>query len=87
MQTGYLAGLLLSSLVLPLMISFRGPQNAEARRSCMKTVWLGQTLCVLAAFAAFTSASLDPYAVGLGVVCYILCVLDLLRKFRASRRA
>jgi hypothetical protein len=53
----------------------------------MKTVWLGQTLCVLAAFAAFTSASLDPYAVGLGVVCYILCVLDLLRKFRASRRA
>jgi hypothetical protein len=36
LETGYLAALLLLSLVLPLLMSFCGPRAAAARKSCMK---------------------------------------------------
>jgi hypothetical protein len=38
LDTGYLAGGLILGLVLPLMMSFRGPLDAATRQSCMKTV-------------------------------------------------
>jgi len=33
LETGYLAGLLLLSLVLPLLMSFCGPQDSAASKS------------------------------------------------------
>jgi hypothetical protein len=44
LETGYLVGLGLLSLVLPLLMSFRGPLDTTTRKSCMKTVWTGLTL-------------------------------------------
>ena len=58
LETGYFAGLLLLSLVLPLLMSFCAPHHAAIKKSCMKTVWTGQ---VLGAFAAVVLAS-APFA-------------------------
>jgi hypothetical protein len=44
LDTGCLAGLLLFSLVLPLMLSWRVPRQSPLRRPCLWTVWLGQAL-------------------------------------------
>ena len=87
LETGYLCGVGLLSLVLPLMMSFRGPHNAAAKRSCMKTVWTGTTLVAIAALVVRASSLLAPYAVGFGLVSYIACVFVLLRQFRAVRTA
>jgi hypothetical protein len=86
LETGYLVGLGLLSLVLPLLMSFRGPLDAAARKSCMKTVWTGLTLLAIATLVVRASSLLAPYAAGFGSVCYIACVFVLLRKFRATPR-
>lgn len=86
-ETGYLAGLLLLSLVLPLLMSFRGPQDVAAKRSGTKTVWLGQTLGALAAVGVLASATYAPYAAALGLLSCAGCALRLLRQFRAARPA
>ena len=85
LETGYLAGLLLLSPVLPLLMSLRGPRDTETRRSCMKMVWIGQTLGAVAGLAVLTSASAAPYAAGFGVMSCLGCTLVLLRQFRAAR--
>lgn len=83
-DAGYLAGLLLLSLVLPLLMSFRGPQDAATKRACLKTVWSGQTLGALAALAVLTSALVAPYAAVFGLLSCIACALALLRQFRTT---
>src|SRR5215472_297016 len=85
LETGYLCGVGLLSLVLPLMLSFRGPHDAAAKRSCMKTVWTGTALLALAIVVIRTSAPLAPYAAAFGLVSCIGCALLLLRQFRAAR--
>lgn len=85
LETGYLAGLLLLSLVLPLLMSLRAPQDAATRTSCLKTVWMGQVLGALAAVVVLASAPLAPYAAAFGLVSCIGCALALLRRFRAAR--
>ena len=87
LETGYLAGLLLLSLALPLLMSFCGPRDAAARRSCMKTVWMGQTLGAVAGLAMLASASVALYATVFGAVSCFLCTLVLVRQFRAARPA
>jgi hypothetical protein len=87
LETGYLVGLGLLSLVLPLLMSFRGPLDATTRKSCMKTVWTGLTLDVIALLVVRASSLLAPYAAGFGLVSYIACVFVLLRQFRAVRTA
>jgi hypothetical protein len=82
-QTGYLAGLLLLSLVLPTLMSFGGPLDAAARRSCMKTVWLGQALGVFAGLAVLASASVALGATVCGAVSCACCALVFLRQTRA----
>jgi hypothetical protein len=77
-ETGYLAGLLLLSLVLPLLMSFRGLQDAAARKSCMKTVWMGQTLGAVAGLAVLASASVGLYATVFGAVSCFGCALVLI---------
>jgi hypothetical protein len=68
LETGYLAGLLLLSLVLPLLMSFRGRRDGAIRRSDIRMVLLGQLLGAVAGLGVLASASIAPYAVGFGVV-------------------
>ena len=78
LETGYLAGLLLLSLVLPLRMSFRGLQDAAARKSCMKTVWIGQTLGAEAGLVVLASASFALCAAVFGAVSCFGCALVLI---------
>jgi len=83
-ETGYLASLLLLSLVLPLLMSFRGPRDPATRSACTKMVWIGQALGVVAALAALASASVAPYATLFGVLSYSGYTLMLLQRFRGD---
>lgn len=85
LETGYLCGVGLLSLVLPLLMSFRGPKDAAARRSCMKTVWTGTALLAFALLTVQVSASVAPYAAVFGLVSTVVCTLVLLRQFRDAR--
>ncbi len=87
LESGYLAGLLLLSVVLPLLMSIRGPRDAATKRSCLKTVWIGQTPLTVAGLAVLVSAPVAPYAVLLGVTSWICCTLVLLHQFRTIRPA
>lgn len=80
LESGYLAGLLALSLVLPLLISLRPTLGAATRRACMKTVWNGQVLLTAAGLSVLFSAFLAPFAAGLGFVSTIVCALQLLRR-------
>jgi hypothetical protein len=73
--------------VLPLLMSFCGPRDAAARRSCMKTVWMGQTLGAVAGLVVLASASVALYATVFGAVSCFSCTLVLVRQFRAARPA
>jgi hypothetical protein len=86
LETGYLAGLTLLSLVLPLLMSFRSPQDAATKKSCMKTVWTGQAFLALALVVVRASAPFAPYAAAFGLVSCIWCALVLHRQFRAAPR-
>jgi hypothetical protein len=87
LETGCFAGLVLFCLVLPLMMSFRGPLDAATRRSCMKIVWAGQALLMVAGMTVLASAPLAPYAAALGLVSCHVCAIALVRQFQAARTA
>lgn len=82
LETGYLAGLLLLSLVLPMLLSIRDPQNATIRRVCLRTVWMGQLLGAIAGLAVLASASIAPYAAAFGLFSCIGATIVLSRQFR-----
>lgn len=73
LDTGCLAGLLLFSLVLPLMLSWRVPRQSPSRRACLRTVWLGQTLLCLAGVAVLASPVAAPFAVAFGAWSCAVC--------------
>jgi hypothetical protein len=85
LENGYLAGLLLLSLVLPLLMSFRGPQDAATKRSCMKLVWLGQAFSACAGLAVLASEPVALGAVVCGAVGCGCCALVILRRIRNPR--
>src|SRR4051812_15151052 len=85
LETSYLVGLGLLSLVLPLMMSFRGPKDAAAKRSCMRTVWTGLALLVLAGLTVQVSASVAPCAAVFGLVSNVVCTLVMHRQLRDAR--
>ena len=87
LETGYLAGLLLLSLVLPLLMSICGPRDAAARKPCMKTVWTGQAVGAVAGLAVLASGLVAPYATVFGVASCFACMVLLRRQFRATRPA
>jgi ABC-type tungstate transport system substrate-binding protein len=87
LETGYLAGGLLLGLVLPLLMSFRGPLDAANRRSCLRSVWTGQTLLAMAGLAVLVSPRFAPYAAMFGLASCLACALVLLRQFRAPQTA
>lgn len=83
-ENGYLAGLLLLSLVLPLMLSARYPGDARHRRTCLRTVWIGQILLATAGLSVMLSTALAGYATVFGAATLICCVLALRRQLLAS---
>jgi hypothetical protein len=85
LETGCLAGGLLLYLVLPLLMSFRGPPDTTARRSCLKTVWAGQLLLALAGLTVLVSPLLASYAAAFGLAGWLACAFRLLRQFRVAR--
>ncbi len=87
LDTGYLAGGLLLCLVLPMVMSFRGPMDEATKRSCMKIVWPGQMLLAIAGLTLLTSSILAPYAAGFGAVSCITCASLLLGCLRTVRTA
>ena len=56
LDTGYFIGLLLLSLVLPLIASLRAPRPLAFGRSCTKTVSLGQSLVGIAGIGVLASS-------------------------------
>ncbi len=82
LENGFIAVLLLLSLLLPLLMSVRGPQESKMRRSCIKTIWIGQILGAAAAAVVLASAFLAPFAAAFGMVTYTCCGLLLLRRFQ-----
>ena len=84
-ETSYLAGLVLLSLVLPLLMSFRGLRDATNRKRCMRTVWLGQGLGATAALEVVVSATVAPYAAAFGLLSCLGCAIVLVRQTRDER--
>jgi hypothetical protein len=87
LETGYLAGMLVLSLVLPLLMSIRAPQDAAAKESCVKTVWIGQGVLVVGGLAILASPSVAPYATAFvmtGCVCFTLVLLQQSRSVRQA---
>ena len=87
LETGYLAGMLLLSLVLPLLMSICGRRDEATKRSCMRPVWIGQALLAVAGLAVLASAPVAPYALVFEVMSCICCTIVLLRQFRAVHPA
>src|SRR5688572_16140518 len=83
-DTIYLAVLLLLSLVLPLLMSFHGPREAVAGKRCLRIVWTGQAIGVLAGLAILVSAPTAAYAVAIGLASCICCAHGLLGQFRVG---
>lgn len=84
-ETGYLAGLLLLSLLLPLLLSGRAPQDKPSRKAVMKPVWIGQALAAMGGVVVLGSVTLAPYAAAVALVSYLGCALALHRKLQAAR--
>ena len=79
LDTGYVAGLLLLSLVLPLMVSLRTSRHSTSRRSHMRTVWLGQALLFIAGVVVLASSVVAPFATAFGAFSCLACALVLLK--------
>lgn len=82
-DTCCLGGLLLFSLVLPLMLSWRIPRESVSRGSCMQTVWLGQAMLGIAGLAVLFSAVVAPLAVVVGAWSCGVCAAVLHRQLRS----
>jgi hypothetical protein len=87
LETSYLAGLLFLSMVLPLLMSFRSPQDAANKTACMKIVWRGQAILALAGLTVLASSLFAPYAAAFGFLSCIWCALALHGHFRAAHSA
>lgn len=87
LETGFLAGGLVLCLVLPLLMSFRGPLDRGTKTACMRIVWTGQTLLLLAGITVLASSFVAPFAALLGLMGYIACIIALLHQFSRARSA
>jgi hypothetical protein len=72
--------LLLLSLVLPLILSFRPSQDEQHKKACLKVVWVGQIWGALAGISIYASATMTPYAMVLGTLGCIICARILSKK-------
>jgi len=79
-ETGYSAGLLVLSLVLPLMVSLSGARSAAARGNCIRMVWVGQVVLAMGGVGVLVSSAVAVYALALAVMGWIACVVVLKRQ-------
>jgi hypothetical protein len=84
LDTGYLAGLLILSLVLPLMPSLRRSRQPVSRRSCLRTVWTGQALLVIAAVGVLASTVAAPFAMLFGLLSCGVSAVALHQQLNAA---
>lgn len=87
LETGLVAGGLVLCLLLPLLISLRGPMDGAIRKSCMRIVWTGQAILAGAGVLVLASSSLAPFAAGLGLLIYLSCAVLLLRRLHGVHSA
>jgi len=87
LETGCLAGLLLLSLVLPLLMSFRGRREGAIRRADIRTVLTGQLLGAGAGVAILFSGKIAPYPVGFAMMSCLVCARILVRRSRSETPA
>lgn len=85
LESGCLAGLLLLSLVLPLLLSLRGPQDPALRRAGLRTVWLGQAIVAGTGLCVILSATLASYATAFGLASCLGCAFALRRQTMARQ--
>jgi len=84
LETAYLAGLLLLSLVLPIMLSSRGARQTAARTSCPRTVWTGQVLLGIAGVLVLVSNVVAPFAMLFGLLSCGGCAAALHQQLYAA---
>jgi hypothetical protein len=87
-ETGYLASLLLASLVLPVLLSVLTPIG-KTRKICTSIVWIGQLfLSVAGAVLLLSSTFALPAAIsGIVVVMMSVSALLCLRETPARTKA
>lgn len=83
LDTGYLASLLLFSVVLPLMLSLGAPRHFALRRSCTRTIWLGQALLGIAGVVVLASSVAAHFATLFGALSCGACAVVLHRQLRS----
>lgn len=77
LETGYLASLLLASLVLPVLLSVLSPVG-RVKILSTRIVWTGQVILSAAALTLLFSPPLTLFAAVFGVVVVMICASALL---------
>lgn len=77
LQTGYLASMLLASLVLPVLFSALSP-TGHARKNSVRIVWGGQWFLGLASLSLLIWPAISVYAAIIAVVVVMMCASALL---------
>jgi hypothetical protein len=77
LETGFLASLLLASLVLPVLLSVLAPVG-RLKVVSTRIVWLGQLTLSACALTLLLSQSLTLFAAIFGVVVVMICASVLL---------
>jgi O-antigen/teichoic acid export membrane protein len=77
LETGFMASLLLASLVLPVLLSVLAP-SGRARKISTRIVWTGQLVLSVAGAILLFSATYALYAAIFGVVVVMMCASALL---------
>ncbi|MFO1501777.1 MAG: hypothetical protein U1G07_25940 [Verrucomicrobiota bacterium] len=83
-ETGYLACLLLLSLVLPIMLSGRMPPELALQRSCARSVWVGQASLAAVGIAIVAAGSATLWVAVLGGLTWGTCAGMLRRQLRRA---
>jgi hypothetical protein len=77
LETGYLASLLLASLVLPVLLSVLAPVG-RVKIVSTRIVWTGQVIISLAALTLLFSPMYTLHAAVFGVVVVMICASVML---------
>ena len=77
LETGYLASLLLASLVLPVLLSALSP-SGRARKTSTRIVWVGQLILGASGTTLLLSSTFSIFAAIFGVVVVTLGASALL---------
>ena len=83
-ETFYLCFGLLVCLIMPMMMSRYAPIDPALGKSCLKLVCVGQVLLALVGLVVLYSGTAAIYAVVVGSVGYLACILVLHRKLRRT---